>query len=73
MAIIEAIWLGLALGIIAMGGMIAIGAFEGLGIFPTNTYEWRYLTEWIVTITLATAAGNLIGRVVHWVQSRRVT
>jgi hypothetical protein len=58
--------LGLCVSVIAVLGMTTtVGVIDGHGILPAGKAEWQEAFEYLVTITLATAAGNLLARLAY--------
>jgi TIR domain len=61
-----AVLVGLTISVVAASGMTTIvGFIDGHSILPSNTSEWQESFEYVVTITLATAAGNLVARLAN--------
>jgi hypothetical protein len=57
--------LGLLVGVVAVAAMMAVvGLIDHEAILPTTASGWQEPLEFVVTITLATGAGNLLARVV---------
>lgn len=64
--------LGLGIALVAVVGMMAIvGLIDGHSILPSSKADWQEAFEYFGTITLATAAGNLLGRVAYAAVPRR--
>jgi hypothetical protein len=58
--------LGLCVALIAVAGMTTIvGLVDARSIVPSSKAEWQEVFEYLVTITLATAAGSLLARVAY--------
>jgi TIR domain-containing protein len=56
--------LGLGMSLVAVTGMLTVVGFvDSHAILPASVPEWQEAFEYVVTITLATAAGSLLGRV----------
>jgi TIR domain len=59
-----AILLGLAASLASVAGMLTfVGLVDAHPILPASTREWQEAVEYVATMTLATAAGNLLARV----------
>jgi hypothetical protein len=64
--------LGLSAGLVAAGGMLTlVGLVDGVPIVPATVPQWQEALEYVVSIALATVAGNLIGRAVYVVAPQR--
>jgi hypothetical protein len=58
--------LGLCVALIAVAGMTTIvGLVDARSIVPSSKAEWQEAFEYLVTITLATAAGSLLARLAY--------
>jgi len=58
--------LGLCVSLVVVAGMTTIvGLVDGHSILPSGTAEWQEALEYVVTITLAMAAGSLFGRIAY--------
>jgi TIR domain len=72
LGIIAAGVLGLSIALVAVGGMMTIvGLVDQHAILPRSETGWQEVAEYLVTITLATAAGNLFARAIHAAAPRR--
>jgi hypothetical protein len=64
--------LGLCIALVAVGGMMTVvGSVDQHAILPQSEAGWQEAAEFVVTITLAAAAGNLLARALlsipaHW-------
>jgi len=57
--------IGTVMAVVAVIGMWTVqGLSTGTPILPTSAYDWRESFEYLATITCATVAGNLIGRMI---------
>jgi hypothetical protein len=64
--------LGLGIALVAVIGMMAVvGLIDGHSILPSSKADWQEAFEYFGTIALATAAGNLLGRVAYATVPRR--
>jgi urease alpha subunit len=61
-----ALVLGLGTSLAAVAGMmIIVGLIDGHSILPASKSDWQEAFEYVVTITLATAAGSLVARAAY--------
>jgi hypothetical protein len=57
--------LGLAAAVTSVAGMLTVvGLIDAHSILPANNAEWQEVVQYVVSLTLATAVGSLIARVV---------
>src|SRR5215813_6338083 len=57
--------IGTVMAVVAVIGMWTVQRLStGTPILPTSAYDWRESFEYLATITCATVAGNLIGRMI---------
>jgi hypothetical protein len=62
-----ALLLGLGISLLSVAGMTTVvGLIDGHSILPTSKSELQEALEYIVTIVLATVAGNLLARLVNY-------
>jgi hypothetical protein len=56
--------LGLAAAVTSVAGMLTVvGLIDAHSILPADSAEWQEVGQYVVSLTLATAAGSLIARV----------
>ena len=58
--------LGLGVALIVVAGMLTIvGLVDGRSVLPNGAGEWQEAGEYLVSMVLATAAGNVLARALH--------
>ncbi len=63
--------LGLSIALAAVAGMMTVvGLIDQHAILPRSEAGWQEAVEYVITITLATAAGNLLARLAELEEAR---